>query len=1006
MSSSTGTSLQTRKASGENITTFTNIEKLMQTTNQNNPSSSEPPIIATAVTDPISVPISQQKRTNVSCLRCRKRHIKCIGSLDGTTTCEKCLKANAVCEYVEADKKVVVSVRYLQRLHEDVERLKKENTSLKANLKHGGKVKGNNTVTTSDDNEKSKSSDKDGDTVGSSSRSGTGNGLDGLLETTDVSSILSSTFSNNTASNNPNEMAKTATTAATATVTATESNDKTSTNSDQDEVIAPLIDQDRRLIYSRTGEKFYVGSSSMTLFGIQVQNMLRHQDQPPHSTQTTSTSTSDDNQNFTQTETILDREGNAYRIMLGRSKSSPGVSVNFELPSYSYAMLLVDTFIQYNDGCFYFFNEGVVKENLRRIYNGLDVGHSNSIIETIWFCKVLLIFAVGEMYLGTANNLNGTYSSTDSNSGTAPATASDQNSAKLPGSGFFHQASDIFTGLFSSGAIDNLAREGGVEVLLLYAFYLQVADCTVASYFYFGLALRTSLILGMHVDADKENLSRYELEHRRRLWWTVYMYERMLSSKAGLPLSLTDNSIATELPDDFDMRDPPQGCEHYIFPEAEYITNCVKITQINAKILSCLYQQKQDNNILPVLIELVGQLIEWKQQLPKFLKPDFSAKELQISRLVTNIMSEYWSAINLSVRPLLFHFAAKQLKTNKRDNKYIDLGQYSKPIIVLFNSSFQGSINLIRSLWSLMPDNMVALFGYMDREYLFTSAATLIIFNAAFGVHSQTWEHLDHALQIFTKMRNLGNHPANLRRVQLLKLMSSLDFNGLMEGLIRKHEDGVIIPVPNPALGEGEVPLEESSSSKLFQKRKTNNQVPLSTNLRYQQSSLNPKPIESSIRSKHKLQDPTASHQQHQQNVKRPKIVAQPPPPQVENSPLLQPQQQAYHHPNQHLHHGAASQFHQTHPAQFDPNSPGSSTYHQSPASQINRSGSTNSTSTSTSTSLDLTPDVLTSLLHDDFLSLENSSENELWKEISSEAVWLNSLAGDSLDFQGFMDMV
>ncbi|KAH3683634.1 hypothetical protein WICPIJ_005392, partial [Wickerhamomyces pijperi] len=114
--------------------------------------------------------------------------------------------------------------------------------------------------------------------------------------------------------------------------------------------------------------------------------MLRHQDQPPHSTQTTSTS--DDNQNFTQTETILDREGNAYRIMLGRSKSSPGVSVNFELPSYSYAMLLVDTFIQYNDGCFYFFNEGVVKENLRRIYNGLDVGHSNSIIETIWFCKV------------------------------------------------------------------------------------------------------------------------------------------------------------------------------------------------------------------------------------------------------------------------------------------------------------------------------------------------------------------------------------------------------------------------------------------------------------------------------------------------------------------------------------------------------------------------------------------------------------------------------------------
>ena len=87
--------------------------------------------------------------------------------------------------------------------------------------------------------------------------------------------------------------------------------------------------------------------------------------------------------------------------------------------------------------------------------------------------------------------------------------------------------------------------------MLLYAFYLQVADCTIASYFYFGLALRAALILGWHVDADKENLNRFELEHRRRIWWTVYMYERMLSSKAGLPLSFADDSVSTELPIDF-----------------------------------------------------------------------------------------------------------------------------------------------------------------------------------------------------------------------------------------------------------------------------------------------------------------------------------------------------------------------------------------------------------------------------------------------------------------------
>ncbi|ODV58719.1 Put3p ASCRUDRAFT_77719 [Ascoidea rubescens DSM 1968] len=370
---------------------------------------------------------------------------------------------------------------------------------------------------------------------------------------------------------------------------------------------------------------------------------------------------------------------------------------------------------------------------------------------------------------------------------------SNKSSPKLPGSGFFNQASKLFSGLFESSNIDHCAKEGGVEVMLLYAFYLQVADCTVSSYFYFGLALRSALILGMHVDAEKNTLTRFELEHRRRLWWTVYMFERMLSSKVGLPLSLTDDSISVELPNDFNMSNPPLGCEHYIFPEAEYIKNCVLITQINSKILSNLYQKPPTKNILPILLELIEDLLNWEKNLPNFLKPDFqkSDKILKISRLITNLFTEYFQGINLAVRPLLFHFTNKQLRKNQNKNIYIDLTFFSKPILNLLNSSFQASINTIRSLWSLMPENMIALFGYMDREYLFTSSATLILFNAAFGVHKATFEHLDHALIIFTKMRNLGNHPANLRRCQLLKLLKVLDFNGVMHDLIVKHDDDI-----------------------------------------------------------------------------------------------------------------------------------------------------------------------------------------------------------------------
>ncbi|VEU19473.1 DEKNAAC100208 [Brettanomyces naardenensis] len=568
-----------------------------------------------------------------------------------------------------------------------------------------------------------------------------------------------------------------------------------SSSANKSEVIPPFLDKYGRLIHSRTGERIYIGSSSMTLFGLEINRLVA--DSGVDSTCSSPVNPA--------AETVLEREGNAYRIMLGKTHTRPGIDVNFTLPSYSYALLLVDSFISYNDGCFYFFNEGLIKEGLRRVYDeepgkpfkpdyGSDSSgvsgssaEGGSTLETIWFCKVLLIFAIGEMYLGTANNLNGYKLSEKPRRKRQKSSNATSATTKLPGSGFFNQASKLFTGLFASGAIDNCARDGGIEVLLLYAFYLQVADCTVASYFYFGLALRASLILGLHVDIGRDSLNRYELEHRRRLWWTVYMYERMLASKAGLPLSLTDDDISTALPDDFDMSNPPKGCENYVFPEAEFIRNCVKITQINTRILRKLYTRHPSSNILPVVHELVVSLLRWKKELPDYINCDYSAPELHISRLVVNLMTEYFQGVNLAVRPLLFHFVMLNLKSQR--GEFVDLSRYSPVILTLLNASFQASIHTIRSLWALLPDNMIAMFGYMDREYLFTSTVTLILFNSTFGVHAATLQHVDHALTIFTKMRNLGNHPATLRREQILRLLTILDFHGAMRGLIQKHSD-------------------------------------------------------------------------------------------------------------------------------------------------------------------------------------------------------------------------
>lgn len=688
------------------------------------------------------------KRTQVACIRCRTRHSRCPGG----DPCKKCQLAKAKCEYVELDKKIVVLMKYLSKLHEDIARLKKDNAMLRNLLQE---------------------SRTHHDLAASHRRT---------LGTPLLPLTLPETI-------DPNG---------------------------QHEVILPLLDKHGRMIELRTGEKMYIGLLLMTLFGLEIQNMALespHFLSPGHTTPGPASNTTPELYGEPKRETqILEMEGNAYKITLAKTNTRPGLSVNFTLPLYLYAMLLVDTFVNYNDGCFYFFNEGLVKRFLMNVYLGktgenrriLKRNHpadadneDDTILETIWFCKVLLIFAIGEMYLGTESDVRMKMTQIEKQQQHKVRRTQETKPKKdtLPGLGFFHQALELFTGLFALGAVDNITKDGGVEVMLLYAFYLQVADCTVALYFYFGLALRLALILGWHVDADKDNLNRYELEHRRRIWWTVYMYERMLLLKAGLPLSFADDLVSTELPFDFkpdEVYDDHDVRLYYVFPPADYINNCVTITQINAIILLLLYTKQPTVNILPVVSDLVQKLFNWKANLPAYLKVDFSVENLKVSRLVVNLMTEYFQGINLAVRPLLFHFATKKLKELQQlnlDNKYIDLTRFSKNVLLLLNLSFQALINTIKLIWALVPENMVALFGWMDREYLFTLALTLILFNASFGVHEATKEHLDHALTIFTKMKKLGNHPAALRRAQLLKLIKVLDFNGVTQDLIAKHDD-------------------------------------------------------------------------------------------------------------------------------------------------------------------------------------------------------------------------
>lgn len=53
---------------------------------------------------------------------------------------------------------------------------------------------------------------------------------------------------------------------------------------------------------------------------------------------------------------------------------------------------------------------------------------------------------------------------------------------------------------------------------------------------------------GLNRRFDSQRITRKEFEHRSRLWWTIYIIDRKLSSLIGVPPTIHDDDIALPKP--------------------------------------------------------------------------------------------------------------------------------------------------------------------------------------------------------------------------------------------------------------------------------------------------------------------------------------------------------------------------------------------------------------------------------------------------------------------------
>ena len=60
--------------------------------------------------------------------------------------------------------------------------------------------------------------------------------------------------------------------------------------------------------------------------------------------------------------------------------------------------------------------------------------------------------------------------------------------------------------------------------------------------------MRTALAYGMYTDMPVVHLGESHVQRCRKIWWTVYILDRQMTSLMGLPQSIQDGDVDCQLP--------------------------------------------------------------------------------------------------------------------------------------------------------------------------------------------------------------------------------------------------------------------------------------------------------------------------------------------------------------------------------------------------------------------------------------------------------------------------
>ncbi|RDW77513.1 hypothetical protein BP6252_05566 [Coleophoma cylindrospora] len=266
-----------------------------------------------------------------------------------------------------------------------------------------------------------------------------------------------------------------------------------------------------------------------------------------------------------------------------------------------------------------------------------------------------------------------------------------------------------------------------IEILCMISLFTQAMDMRFAAQLYIRQASCIAAANGLNRRYDEKRHTSAEFQYRTKLWWTIYVIERKLSSLIGVSPGLPDEDIALRRP-------AITGSNEEELPMAFH----VEISSQLGHILNVVYglgsQRQLGGRFISEIQAILKKLADTATLLNTNMKIELNQPMKPISRTPASLYLLHHQCSILAIRPILFFLLEKKLQNPKDDLVLSDA------VVGLLRVCIESAFQVLNILKTLRSQRLLDTLLPHDLEYAFMGSFVLVVVDIVHPALTRQWD--------------------------------------------------------------------------------------------------------------------------------------------------------------------------------------------------------------------------------------------------------------------------